>query len=124
MENDNRPSVGEELTARLGRFVDKLEKAESLSELPKVVTVRRVKLDLRPRPFSAKELQAIRHSLGVSQAIFAEYLGVSISALQDWEQGRHEVTGPVCRLLVEILRDTPAWSQRLKELAKVDEARC
>ncbi len=120
---DNKiKTVGEELNARLGRFVEQLAKTESMADLPKVVTVRRVKLDLRPRPFSAKELKAIRLRLGVSQALFAEYLGVSSSTLQDWEQGRHEVTGPVCRLLGEMMGDIPAWSKRLKDLATVAPA--
>jgi len=115
-------NVGQELTKRLGRFVEKLEKTSSVADIPKLVTVRRVKLDLRPRPFSGGELQSIRRSLGVSQAVLAEYLGVSVSTIRDWEQGRTEVSGPVCRLLAEMNKDIAGWSHQLKQLATVEHS--
>lgn len=34
-----------------------------------------------------------RHKVGLSQAEFAELLGVSRRTLQDWEQGRRKPTG-------------------------------
>ena len=43
--------------------------------------------------------QVIRAKLNVSQATFAEILGVSLRTVQDWEQGRREPSGPAKALL-------------------------
>ncbi|WP_434987033.1 helix-turn-helix domain-containing protein [Vreelandella zhaodongensis] len=54
------------------------------------------------RPVCEKSLnrwQLIRHKLNLSQSAFAGLLGVSISTLQDWEQGRREPQGPAVALL-------------------------
>jgi putative transcriptional regulator len=47
-------------------------------------------------PFLIRE---IRDKLFVSQAIFAEMLGVSASSVRAWEQGKREPDGPARRLL-------------------------
>lgn len=41
----------------------------------------------------------IREKLGLSQNKFAKMLGISISTLQNWEQGRREPDGPAKVLL-------------------------
>lgn len=52
-----------------------------------------------------------RASVGLSQAAFAELLGVSVRTFQDWEQGRRSPTGAAKTLLrvavqhPEVLRD-------------------
>ncbi len=111
-------SVGNELVDRLRRFTEQLDSATPETELPEIVTVRKLKLNLRPRSFSAEEMKAIREQLRVSQPVFAEFLGVSKSTVQDWEQGRNEVNGPVCRILEEIVSDTENWSKRIRELSE------
>ena len=47
-------------------------------------------------PFLIRE---IRQKLSVSQATFAEMLGVSASSVGAWERGKREPEGPVRRLL-------------------------
>ncbi len=83
------------------------------------LTVRKVKLNLSPATFDAEQVKAIRESLQVSQAVFAEFLGVSVGAVRDWEQGINEPIGPVCRIMEEITNDLEAWSRRIRELANV-----
>lgn len=121
-QNDqSKSTVGQEILSALGSFVQKLETIDSVDDLPKISTVRRVKLDLRPRPFSGEELKQIRTTvLGVSQAIFAEFVGVPRSAVQEWEQGKSEISGPVCRLLAEIVQSPEGWAAHIKALAKVN----
>ena len=41
----------------------------------------------------------VRKASGLSQAEFAEILGVSVQTLEDWEQGRRRPTGAVATLL-------------------------
>jgi putative transcriptional regulator len=53
------------------------------------------------RVFNLKpvDVRAIRSKLGVSQAEFASMIGVSLSTLQNWEQGRRRPEGPAQALL-------------------------
>ena len=41
----------------------------------------------------------VRQATGLSQAEFAEILGVSVRTLQDWEQGRRKPSGAAATLL-------------------------
>ena len=49
--------------------------------------------------YDAKEIRAIRAKLGKSQSEFANMIGVKVSTLQNWEQGRREPDGPAHALL-------------------------
>ena len=44
-------------------------------------------------------VKAVRRRLGKSQSEFARMIGVSISTLQNWEQGRRRPDGPARALL-------------------------
>jgi putative transcriptional regulator len=46
------------------------------------------------------EIKGIREKLDVSQAEFAEMIGVSKRTLQEWEQGRCKPTGAALKLLM------------------------
>jgi putative transcriptional regulator len=50
----------------------------------------------------------IRESTGLSQARFAQLLGVSPRTLQDWEQGRRAPSGAARTLLLVAARDPKA----------------
>jgi putative transcriptional regulator len=50
----------------------------------------------------------IRDSTGLSQARFAELLGVSPRTLQDWEQGRRAPSGAARTLLLVAAHDPKA----------------
>ncbi len=45
------------------------------------------------------DIKAIRSKLGKSQSEFALMIGVSVSTLQNWEQGRRQPEGPAMALL-------------------------
>lgn len=62
------------------------------------VTARSAHLELPPY-YPPHLIREIRHRLSVSQAIFAEMLGVSASSVRAWEQGKREPDGPARRLL-------------------------
>ena len=44
-------------------------------------------------------IKRIRAATGLSQSKFAQWLGVSLSSLQDWEEDRHPPTQRAIRLL-------------------------
>ena len=50
--------------------------------------------------FQPEEVREIREKLHKSQSEFAQMIGVSISTLQNWEQGRRQPEGPARALLV------------------------
>jgi putative transcriptional regulator len=49
--------------------------------------------------FAPVDVKAIRQRLGKSQSEFACMIGVSVSTLQNWEQGRRRPEGPARALL-------------------------
>ena len=49
--------------------------------------------------FSSNEVKSLRESLNKSQTEFASLLGVSVSTLRNWEQGRRKPMGPAQALL-------------------------
>ena len=49
--------------------------------------------------FTPTDVKAIRARLGKSQSQFALMIGVSVSTLQNWEQGRRRPEGPAQALL-------------------------
>ena len=48
---------------------------------------------------SNKEIREIRMKAGMTQSVFASYMGVSKKTVEAWECGRTHPTGPVFRLL-------------------------
>jgi transcriptional regulator with XRE-family HTH domain len=56
-------------------------------------------------------VQVIRERTSLSQAEFAQLIGVSVKTLQNWEQERRRPTGPAAALLTIIDHD-PALAVR------------
>lgn len=63
--------------------------------------------------FSPLDVKAIRHKLQQSQREFAQMIGVSISTLQNWEQGRRKPEGPARALLHVASQNPEAVKQAL-----------
>jgi len=60
----------------------------------------------RVTEFAAVDVKAIRQRLGKSQSEFARMIGVSVSTLQNWEQGRRQPVGPA-RALLRVATESP-----------------
>jgi putative transcriptional regulator len=60
----------------------------------------------RVTEFAAVDVKAIRQRLRKSQSEFARMIGVSVSTLQNWEQGRRQPVGPA-RALLRIAAESP-----------------
>lgn len=56
-----------------------------------------------------------RRLLRVSQALFAQFIGVSPSSVRSWEQGANRVPGMACRFMDEVNRHPAHWRRRLHE---------
>jgi len=60
----------------------------------------------RPLPDDQVDVRAVRSVTGLSQAKFAELLGIELATLRNWEQGRRQPTGPA-RALLRAIRNSP-----------------
>lgn len=106
--------LGAEIVQRLKRFTENLDATDDLTRR---FTCRTVRLNIGPTKYTAAQVKSARHKLCASQAIFAQFLGVSPSAVQDWEQGVKTPRGSACRLMDEIRRDPEYYLRRLRELS-------
>lgn len=107
-------SKGRKIVDRLKNFAETLERSESITDK---FTCRTIKLNLEPAPYDADSVKETRKLLGASQAIFAQFLGVSVKTIHDWEQNRKTPRDVACRLMDEIRRDPEYWLKRLRELS-------
>lgn len=67
-------------------------------------------------PPSAEQVRAIRAKLGLSQAQFARRFGLSLDAVQQYEQGRRRPSGSAATLLRVIEADPDAVARALRPL--------
>jgi putative transcriptional regulator len=58
------------------------------------------------RVINVPDVAQVRNKTGLSQARFAQLLGVSVRTLQDWEQGRRAPSG-AARTLLAIAAKNP-----------------
>src|SRR4051794_40111143 len=68
-------------------------------------TVRTVRV-VKPGTYRPAAIRAIRRQLGVSQAVFAQLLGVSQVLVRSWERGARAPAAIACRLL-DVIRSYP-----------------
>ena len=59
----------------------------------------------RPKPIDVK---SVRKKLNMTQKAFADYFGVNLRTVQDWEQGRRVPSGPSRNFLFVIDREPEA----------------
>lgn len=109
-----KTSVADRILERLQGFAEALERGEKVAEK---FTCRKIVLDLKPLPCTPEAVKTIRRRLGTSQAVFAQFLGVSVRTVQAWECGRSEPSDMACRWLDEINRDPSYWLKRIREAA-------
>lgn len=68
--------------------------------------LRELKRGEHGRAINVPDVATTREKTGLSQARFAELLGVSVRTLQDWEQGRRAPSG-AARTLLRIAAKNP-----------------
>jgi len=62
--------------------------------------IREIKDGVHGRVTNIPSVSAVRERTGLSQARFAQLLGVSVRTLQEWEQGRRAPSGAARTLLL------------------------
>ncbi|MDY3909627.1 MAG: transcriptional regulator [Eubacterium sp.] len=85
-------TVYESIVAGLTEAVEDA-KAEKQTLQRRTVTIVPVK------SYNASEIQHIRKKTGMSQRIFASYMGVSLKTVEAWEAGTNHPSGAASRIL-------------------------
>ena len=62
-----------------------------------------------------EDIQEVRQGFNASQSEFAQFMGVSINTLQNWEQGRRRPTGPAKVLLRIVVRKPEIFTEMQRE---------
>lgn len=58
--------------------------------------------------FSAAEIRQIRNDAGMTQVVFAKYMGVSVKTVEAWESGKNQPEGAARRMLT-LTREDPKF---------------
>ena len=66
----------------------------------KILKSETISIEIEPLvDYSADTIKEIRKSTGLTQSLFAKWLGVSTRTVEAWEAGRNKPSGPSSRLL-------------------------
>ncbi len=80
---------------------------------------------IRTFEFPETEVRALRKQFGLSQDKFAHLMGISVSTLRNWEQGRRRPEGPA-RVLLRVASTHPealldAASEKVAQTERTSE---
>jgi putative transcriptional regulator len=107
-----RSSIQEAVASTLGDMIE--------ADLPVSFTEKeldKLGVTVRPVALSADAIRRVRRSLGVSQAVFARMLNVSLSTVRQWEQNLRKPTGATMVLLELLQRNPDLLDYRLERSA-------
>lgn len=107
-----KASLGKTIANRLEEFANALEAGQDISAR---FTCRKIVLNLAPQEYQPSLVKKTRAILSVSQSIFAQFLGVSVDAVQSWETGVNTPSDMACRFMDEIRHNPGYWRKRLME---------
>jgi len=98
--SDRPTAAGQKILRGLIEIRDALASGD-MSKL----TIRTVQIP-EPARYTAQEIRALRASLDVSQAVFAELVAVSPALVAQWESGIRQ-PAPIARRLLDKMREDP-----------------
>ncbi|MDA0832191.1 MAG: hypothetical protein O2955_01735 [Planctomycetota bacterium] len=107
--------VGKWLADGFQEIADGLKNGKK--NIAKKFTCHKMALNLIPTEYAPETVKETRKKLKCSQAIFAQFMGVSLSAVRNWEQGVNSPGHASCRLMDEIRHDPEYWRKRFSQLA-------
>lgn len=72
---------------------------EAVEDVKEKKLPRRIVTVLPVKEYHADEVKAIRRKTGLSQKLFAGYMGVSDKTVEAWESGKNHPSGAASRIL-------------------------
>src|SRR5271157_4385224 len=114
MKKQELTRAGSEIVSALTEFYEALRDGgcEAVAER---FTVRTVELNLEPRSYTGDDVKKVRRLLGLSQPLFARFLGVSTNTVCSWENGGQPPSKLACRFLDEINHSPELFKARVRE---------
>ena len=73
--------------------------AEAVEDVKEKKLPRRIVTVMPVKEYRAEEVKAIRNRTGLSQKLFAGYMGVSDKTVEAWESGKNHPSGAASRIL-------------------------
>jgi DNA-binding transcriptional regulator YiaG len=77
------------------------------------LTARTYRADFVTRDYGPDDVRRVRGLLGMSQAVFARFLGVDANTVRSWEQGTRPPSAIARRFMGEIESDPDYWRRRV-----------
>jgi putative transcriptional regulator len=108
-----KPRIADEIMAGMREIERMLDEGRTPAQ---VFTVKTVDIP-DPNVYRAKQIRDLRDSLGVSQAVFAHLLGVSVILVKSREHGARDPSPMARRLLDTIKADPSRWLATVREMA-------
>ena len=105
--------VWDEVIAELNEFASTLQVGGE-EALTAKYSVRQLVVTPPPE-LTADQVRTARDSLHLSQAAFAQFLGIGVSLVRAWEGGTRSPKGADRRLLADLLAHPAHWQARVKE---------
>ncbi len=105
---ETKPSKWDVAIQEMQQFADSLE----TGTVPDKYVRRTFKIS-GPKEVTAAEVKAARESLGLSQSLFADWLGVGVALVRAWEGGTRQPKGADRRLLTHILNNPKLWRKEI-----------
>src|SRR5262249_33366524 len=84
-------------------------------------TVRQIVRVAPPPPLAPADVRGIRESLGLSQPVFADFLGTATATVRSWEQGQKPPSPMARRFLGLIAADPPYWKSQFRSMVRTRE---
>lgn len=97
----------------VGAFEEAIALMRTDEPLERHFTVRTYKAEFTPRDYGPDDVRRVRGLLGMSQVLFARFLGVDANTVRSWEQGTRPPSPIARRFMDEIEGDPEHWRQRI-----------
>jgi DNA-binding transcriptional regulator YiaG len=108
-----RPRVADEIMAGMRELERMMDEGKTPEDM---FTVKTIEVP-DPGIYRAAQVRKLRHDLGVSQAVFAHLVGVSVVLVKSWERGVRQPNLMARRLLDTIRADPPRWLATVRQMA-------
>ncbi len=112
-----RPPRSSELSPAGSKIVSAFQEAidvmRSGEPLPGRLTVRSSRAEFTRPSYGPEDVRRVRDLVGMSQVVFAQFLGVDPNTVRSWEQGTRPPSSIARRFMGEIEEDPAYWRQRI-----------
>ncbi len=112
---DRAPKLSPAGARVVAAFEEAIEAMRAGRPLEETFTVRSHPAAFAPRPYGPGDVRRVRDLMGMSQAVFARFLGVNANTVRSWEQGTRPPQPIARRFLGEIEADPGYWRRRVAQ---------